>query len=107
MWQLDKIKERKDSAMQNQIVNSDGFFQGGCEDCVHSMRTGQDRGNPDKNNREMYCEMYSKTFYPKNLQEIKCSHYRMKLWSMVKRILIVILAIYLALCFIELIVSIL
>lgn len=50
---------------------------------------------------------YTAKLYPKNCQEMKCSYYRMKLWSRIKRMLIVILAIYLALCFIELIVSIL
>lgn len=90
-----------------QIIIPEGHFEGRCEDCVHSMRTGQDTGNPDKDNREMYCEINEKTFFPKNMQETNCSHYKMKTWTRIKRILLIILAIYFAIGLIEIIADIL
>lgn len=79
---------------QVQIVLPEGSFEGKCEECVHSCRTWQDKGNTDKNNREMYCAMYRKNFYPLDVGDINCSHYKMKLRYAIKRIAIVVIAIY-------------
>lgn len=89
--------------MGNNIVNAEGFFKDKCVDCIHSVRTWEDKGNPDKDNREMYCGMYRKKFYPKNLGVINCSHYKMKLWSKIKRILTIILTVYLVAGFLQII----
>jgi len=86
-----------------QIIIPQGYFEGRCEECVHSCRTWQDKGNTDKDNREMYCAMYRKTFFPKNIEETNCSHYKMKLWCRVKRIIYIAIAIYIIIGFIGLI----
>lgn len=82
------------------IIIPQGHFEGKCEDCVHSTRTGQDKGNPDKDNREMYCAMYRKTFFPKRIEETNCSHYKMKLWCKIKLIVGIAVIIYLGIAII-------
>lgn len=77
-----------------QILIPAGSFEGNCEDCIHACRTYQDKGNPDKDNREMYCGMFRNYFYPKDVEEKKCAHFKMRLWAKIKRILVVIFYIW-------------
>lgn len=91
---------------QVQILIPEGYFEGKCEECVHSCRTWQDRGNTDKNNREMYCGMYRKTFYPRDVEETNCPDYKMKFWCRVKRIAAVAIGIYLVITVIVIILGI-
>lgn len=90
-----------------QIMIPQGHFEGRCEDCIHSIRTYQDKGNQDKDNREMYCAMYRKTFFPKNMEEADCTHYKMKIWSKIKRILAIGFMIYIIVGVLEIILGIL
>lgn len=89
-----------------EIIIPQGRFEGKCEDCIHATRTGQDRGNLDKGNREMYCAMYRKTFFPRETEETNCSHYKMKLWSKVKLIASIALIIYFGIAIIAVILGI-
>lgn len=73
------------------IFIPEGYFEGRCEDCTHACRTYRDKGNPDKNNREMYCEVYDYHFFPADIEEKECSHYKMRLGCKIKLILYIYL----------------
>ena len=79
---------------QIRIIIPQGHFEGRCEDCVHSYRTGQDIGNQNKDNREMYCAIYKRNFFPYDVRETNCSHYKMKIGARIKYIIAIVLIIY-------------